>query len=252
MLIKIQKLHNKFILKTKYHEDDTFLVSYPKSGNTWVRFLIANLMVNGKVEINFHNAVDYIPDIDAHKKIANELNPPRIVKSHQPFNKKFARVLYIIRDPRDVYVSYFFYLQKKLPKEHQDINSFIKNINQYNISWEDHVQSWMKNLSVEHMFVRYEDLKLNPFEKLKEISTFCNLQTDDSLLKSSIEKSSFNSMSKIEDEKGRPFTNEEDAKKSTKFVRSGKSGGWKEHLDLDIQQYIEKKCGDMMQKFGYL
>ncbi|MCB0502448.1 MAG: sulfotransferase domain-containing protein [Bacteroidetes bacterium] len=252
MLAKLDKLYRKYLMPVKYYADDTFLVSYPKSGNTWVRFMLANVMTNGEAEINFHTAVDHIPDIDVHKKIANHIQPPRILKSHQPYNSKFSNVVYIIRDPRDVYVSYYFYLQKKLKGDLKNINHFIKNIDTYGISWRDHVNSWMDKLDATDLIIRYEDLIHEPYENLKKMADFCHLNYDEELLRLSVERSSFDSMSKIEDSKGRPFTSKEDEKKASKFVRAGKIGDWKNHLDKDTQQYLENKCKVLMNKFGYL
>lgn len=252
MLAKIDKLYRKYLVPIKYFSDDTILVSYPKSGNTWVRFMLANVMTNGEGDINFHSAVNYIPDIDVHKKIANKLKHPRILKSHQSYNRKFSRVIYIVRDPRDVYVSYYFYLQKKLKGDLKNINDFIRNIDNYNISWRDHVTSWMNNIKESDLIIRYEDLIADPLENLKKMTEFCHLDSNEQLLKACIELSSFNAMSKIEDTKGRPFTSKEDEKKASKFVRAGKIGDWKNHLDSDTQHFLENKCQIMMNKFGYL
>ena len=42
------------------YPDDTFLVSYPKSGNTWVRFLLANLLFPDE-EVGFANINRLLP-----------------------------------------------------------------------------------------------------------------------------------------------------------------------------------------------
>ena len=42
--------------------DDVFIVSYPKSGNTWVRFILANLLAPGE-RITFRNIDNYVADV---------------------------------------------------------------------------------------------------------------------------------------------------------------------------------------------
>ena len=46
----------------KVFESDIFIVSYPKSGNTWLRFLIGNLIYN-EDQVLFSNIEEKIPDI---------------------------------------------------------------------------------------------------------------------------------------------------------------------------------------------
>src|ERR1035438_3853281 len=59
--------------------DDTFLDSYPKSGNTWIRFLIANLKYPEK-HPDFTNINDLVPDYEAHtKRSLNRMARPRIL-----------------------------------------------------------------------------------------------------------------------------------------------------------------------------
>lgn len=67
--------------------DDLFLVSYPKSGNTWVRFFFANLLKQHSSEIiNFHNVHDHCPEWESHSEYIRKLSSPRILKSHQKFH----------------------------------------------------------------------------------------------------------------------------------------------------------------------
>src|SRR5438874_11935634 len=94
------------------YPDDVFLVSYPKSGNTWVRFLIANLISD--IPVTFLNIEQRIPSIYILPDRALRAMPkPRVLKSHECFVPRYRNVIYIVRDPRDVAVSYYHYNLKK-------------------------------------------------------------------------------------------------------------------------------------------
>src|ERR1700685_1517671 len=89
------------------YPDDTFLVSFPRSGNTWIRFLIANLL-NPGIEVSFTNIERLIPDTasKSSRTMKREARP-RIIKSHEYFDVRYPKVIYIVRDPRDVALSYY-------------------------------------------------------------------------------------------------------------------------------------------------
>src|ERR1700679_2893267 len=93
-------------------DDDVFLVSFPKSGNTWTRFLVANL-VFPEQRADFGNIHDLVPDPGATtKRRLHNMPRPRIIKSHECFDPRYPRVIYIVRDPRDVAVSQYHYHRK--------------------------------------------------------------------------------------------------------------------------------------------
>jgi len=70
---------NRFL---QVYPDDTFIVSYPRSGNTWTRFLIANL-VYAHQEVSFLNIEKLIPDTSSQSSRALKRTPrPRIIKTH--------------------------------------------------------------------------------------------------------------------------------------------------------------------------
>ena len=106
--------------------EDTFLVSYPKSGNTWIRFLIANLKYPEK-HPDFTNINELVPDPGAHsKRTLNRLPRPRTLKSHQYFDPRYRKVLYIVRDPRDVVLAeYHFGIKQRLHGEDYPLAQYV-------------------------------------------------------------------------------------------------------------------------------
>jgi hypothetical protein len=88
------------------YADDTFIVSYPRSGNTWTRFLIANLL-HPDQPATFANIERLVPDSEAQSsRYFKSIPRPRVIKSHQYFDPRYKKVIYIVRDPRDVALSY--------------------------------------------------------------------------------------------------------------------------------------------------
>src|SRR5437762_8950223 len=79
--------------------DDVFLVSYPRSGNTWTRFLIGNLLHPDQA-VSFANVEAIIPEIyfNSDRSLRSHARP-RLLKSHECFQPLYKRVIYITRDP---------------------------------------------------------------------------------------------------------------------------------------------------------
>ena len=129
--------------------DDVALVSYPKSGNTWLSFIAANLQWLNRQEVNFANINHLIPDI--YIRTRAELaayDQPRLLKSHEYLDPRYPKVIYIVRDPRDVAVSYYHYLIRcgRFDKG-QDWGDYIARfiagrLDSYG-SWGDHVGGWL-------------------------------------------------------------------------------------------------------------
>src|SRR6476660_7215926 len=77
------------------YPDDTFLVSYPRSGNTWVRFLLANLRYPNQ-SVGFANINRLLADpAVSTSRFLEKLPRPRILKSHEPFDVRFRKVVYL-------------------------------------------------------------------------------------------------------------------------------------------------------------
>src|ERR1700731_2715694 len=79
----------------KIFPDDVSLVSFPKSGNTWVRFLTANLL-HPETPASFANIHELVPAPEGtSKKIFDRTPRPRLIKSHTCFDPEYPKVVYI-------------------------------------------------------------------------------------------------------------------------------------------------------------
>src|ERR1700675_2075178 len=75
-------------------DDDIFLTSYPRSGNTWTRFLVGNL-VHTEEAVTFLNVERLVPDMYKHSDhYLRNLPGPRILKSHEVFDPRYKRIIY--------------------------------------------------------------------------------------------------------------------------------------------------------------
>ena len=241
--------------------DDTFIVSYPKSGNTWVRFLIANLLYRGR-ETTFANIERSIPDIYRHtNRTLMKITRPRILESHEYFDPRYKKVIYIIRDPRDISVSYYYYLKKvREISEGGCFSSFVDEFVRGRVdgfgSWGQHVGSWLWEIrnNTNLLLLKYEDLKAVTEIEAEKIVNFLGIHTERGGIKRSIEASSFKRMRTLEAQE--PDFLEKSGKMRTRndiaFIREGKVGGWQETLQPPDREKIESAWHTLMKEFGYL
>ena len=241
-------------------DNDIFLVSYPKSGNTWVRFLIANAIrghYSIKRTVNFFNIVEAIPDVQVNKRLSL-LGPfgltelPRIIKSHSPYNPYYRRVIFIARDPRDVLVSHYHYLRsfKVIPPE-WSFSKFIKNPRYGPLAWVKYTDDWLQYTSRSQgkniQLFLYEDFLKEPHAQLSRIMELFGLDIADDVLDKAIQLSSADYMRTL-DKSTRStviLKNQE-----TPFVRKAKAGEGKK-LSQEDREYIEDVTRESARALGY-
>lgn len=254
MIPKVKKCYRHYFGRSrkkalKIFLDDIFLVSYPKSGNTWVRFLIANLLKKNDELIDFQSVIKFVPEIGTHMDVLANLDRPRIIKSHELYNDEYPNVIYIVRDPRDVYVSYYHYLKKKLPVG-MTFTEFLRKDDLYPSRWHEHVSSWIDKPNL--LLVKYEDLLLDTYGELSKILSFIHRDDfDEKQIKKAIAASNFEQMKKIESEKGRPFKTKEEAMRATQFVRKGIIGDWINYFNKDDLKLVEREAKNVITRLGY-
>ncbi len=240
---------SKAIEKPKNRTDNIYLVSFPKSGNTWVSFLIANTInsyLNLKMEVNFFNIHFFVPEISDYAPPSIEYYPFRkIVKSHNSFTKDYRYIFMLIRNPADVMISYFHYL-KNLNQYNKGISSFIRD-EKYGIkAWCKHTESWLnESLPSQrlHIFF-YEDFRQNPEKELRKMFNLMGFNIMPKILEEAVEKSDFSNMKKLEQ-----TTGSYSMKKYEKFafVRKGKITNGEELSSAD-REFIKEATYKIIKK----
>ena len=176
-------------------------------------------------------------------------------------SKNTIGAIYLVRDPRDVLVSYSHHLGVDYEKTFTHLSSSYTY--EYASSggidyektlmgtWSEHYNSWKNYNSCKVLILKYEDMilnELNTFTKvvnyLKEIDgTEFNIDK----LKKALKQTQFSELQKMEKTEG--F---KEKGKGDLFFRSGKIGTWKDEVPVNIIKKIEKLFHREMVELGYL
>ncbi len=247
------------------YPDDVFLVSYPRSGNTWTRFLVGNL-ISQNDPVTFSNIESRIPEIYFNPdRELRALPRPRMLKSHECFQPQYPHVIYIVRDPRDVAISFYHHNVKarNIPDDYP-MTSFVPRFIAGEFdrkfgSWRDNVLSWtsVRGDSPNFMMFRYEEMKRDTAGAMLQLVDFlerCSFSKIDSspaALQKAIEFSSPERMRALEKEEAANWVLTKKTRRDKPFVRTAKAGGWKSQLPPESVEMIESAWGDLMQSLGY-
>jgi len=238
--------------------DDIFLVSFPKSGNTWTRFLLANLRFPDQ-PANWANIDRLVPDpTGTAKRDFDRMPRPRIIKSHECFDPRYPRVIYIVRDPRDVVLSQYHY-HRKIRRLEDDspietfVTRFLAGETCPHGSWGQNIGTWLSASEGDPRFLllRYEDLVADTARELQKVVAFLHLSSSPVEIAAAVERSSADRMRELE--KKQPDKNGlmKGSRKDLSFVRAAGSGGWRSELPAPLVARIEAAWGPLMRHLGY-
>ena len=241
------------------YPDDTFLVSFPRSGNTWTRFLICNLM-NPDDPVDFAHLESRIPEIyDTTDRDLRAFKRPRMIKSHESFDPRYRKIIYIVRDPRDVVVSYYeFQLKRRVISDDCSLEDFVPRFMDAEFepktgSWRDHVVSWMATRlgSPNFLLLRYEEMLANTKQEGAKIASFIGVDASPERIARAVELSSADRMRKLEKQQAGQWKETKKTRQDKPFVRKAASGGWKSTLPERSVALLEKTWGEVMRSVGY-
>jgi hypothetical protein len=170
---------------------DVFLASYPRSGNTWAKFMLAELLTGS--EADFVSIEGVVPMVGRHRQ-APRLLPDggRLIKTHEPYQREYRRALYLVRDVRDVALSLqrFRAMQGFAVESREEfLTSFIRGeVTGYG-SWQAHVKSWLAaaDSSSNILVVQYERLIDDTVTQLRVIVQFLGISVDEARLRATVE-----------------------------------------------------------------
>jgi hypothetical protein len=225
----------------------TWLASYPRSGNTFFRILVYQLYgiqtysLYADAIINSNPAVREIvgsSDTPIDPQEASTSPSPYLIKTHEVASDECPAIL-IVRDGRDVLVSYARYImsfvpdgdRQRSPDEFQGILRMLITSTDHFGGWSPNVASWLSRRAPT-VPVKYEDLLQRPLEIVLE----------------SLEKVGFPIGGKQEHPQ---LSFEELHDKMPDFFRKGRVGNWRTEMSEELQELFWQTNADVMRRLGY-
>lgn len=254
-----------------------WIASYPKSGNTWVRFLLYSAIFGSPKESL--DIARKIPDI--HRPIPFEMpeSGHLLAKTHFAYSSKHPKIVQpnsavlIIRDPRDVFFSALNYrrlagLTTEQMSDEQFARRFIASMGDPDFAsigfgtWASHIESWKSSKGFPVLTLKYEELKADPSQALRTIGEFFGYHFEDSAISAAVKASSFDAMRAMEiREKHQRSKNpkaqslfvgsDQSRQSKTYFMNTGKSGQSLASISPAIERAFNDAFGPTMQSLGY-
>lgn len=243
-----------------FSEDDVVVVTYPKSGTTWVQEILRLISAKGDIEnASAEQLSQTVVNIDFQKGETSNLDKiktrhhPWHMKSHLPVvihekNVEAGKCKFIVvmRNPKDMLVSYYHYY-----KAWADVGCFSGTFQEFfdifkakslmRGDWLDHVLGWWKYKDQHNVLVvKYEELKADTKEGVRKIAEFCDQQLTEEQLDVIVDHVSFNKM------KVNPMVNQSLWPTShydvsiAPHIRKGEVGGWREFFSQEMDDYMEE------------
>lgn len=241
----------------------TFVVSYPKTGRTWLRVMLGKAMVDA-----YGHSEQRIPDtyrITAHAPhgpVRFSHGGPLYLFDDRPHHQvefdaalyRRKRVIHLIRDIRDTLVSFYFQQAKREQRFTGELSAFLRDPCFGAPKLVHYYTMWFRNRGVPAQFllVRYEELRRRTEEVMVEVLRFLGMAGEvDSLPAAAaraVEYGSFENMRKMEqaqqfDRKMMKPGNPSDAESFK--VRRGKVGGYLDYLSPEDLAYMDQVIAEL-------
>lgn len=226
---------------------DVVIASYPRSGNTWLRLLLADLLLQlneipTATKLPTHED-ELIPDLDRGDPAFVERDgivlPCGFYKTHRCYQAGMHRTVWVIRQPTASLVSYFHFHRRYAELTQfaeQGIDLFCK---QFAIDWCRHTQHHQSIVTTDPertLMVTYEGLHANPIEELARIAQFLGIHADRSMCEIAIDNHSFAKQRATEKEAG---------ENGEFFFRSGQVDSARNELTEEANEFIDASVGDV-------
>jgi hypothetical protein len=230
-------------------KETTFIASYPRSGNTWVRLLVADvvLQLNDR-ETGTELPLDVftvIPDMHQHGDqwqglvMAEGIESPfTLLKTHWRWDQTQARSAFIFRRPEDSLCSYFHYHRRYdhlRPKTIQGIDAFCR---EFVDEWCQHTHSYIQGRRTKPgniHFTSYESLHADPVAALGRILRFLHMEPARAQIALAVENHRFDKQQ----------VTEKNVPNNERFFRKGKVASAQEELAPETLAFIRQKADSL-------
>jgi hypothetical protein len=235
-------------LTAEFNTGDIFVAGYPKSGNTWIQNMMAGLLFGVDTRLAPDPLIqDLVPDVHF-KRFFRRYLSSMFFKTHDLPKPNYRRVIYLVRDGRDVMVSYFHHLAAL-----GNSPDFLKLVSTgeglFPCRWHEHLEAWTANPhGAQIITIRYERLKDDTVTQLRRICDFAGLERERSFLKQVARNAIFENMRKKEERFGWENPN---WPRDKAFVRRGKVGSFKDEMPAAVLEAFMRLSSATLRRFSY-
>jgi hypothetical protein len=233
-------------------EKDVILAAFPKSGSTWLAFMVAQAATGEPADFRAVN--DLIPPVEVHRN-----GPPllgtggRIIRTHESYRREYGRSVLLVRDPRDVLVSFYFHQRRRgefLGSIHEFASQFARGSVAAYGSWQEHTRSWLgaRDSGSDVLVLRYEDLRSAPADGLRTVLAYLDVPVEPDQVDEIVAANSLSRMREAEDQNRREGFRV--LRGGSGVVREGSVGGWADRLRPEDVAWLEHEDG-LMNELGY-
>ena len=246
-----------------------WIASYPRSGNTWMRMLLHDVLFGPAESSEAMNRM--IPDIHRMPRLPIHRKGRILAKTHfclrpeHPYLMQTGGCIYLIRNPRDVAISAVRYA-RLFNAAQGDSAAFIRAyierggieewLNNGFGTWEQHAGSWINPPNLPRVVVRYENLRNDTAAELGRVCEFLGVDASPEKIAGAVGRNEIDRLRKMEDREKQNNRcwfpgSVEQLKMGTRFFNEGRTGQRLDDIEPGLDALFDERFGEAMRRHGY-
>lgn len=242
-----------------------YVVSFPKCGRTWLRTMVtAAVAYEYGVEFNFADELPEILRRSGRRKpkirfTHADTELPRAEADETPPSLAERPVVFLVRDPRDVVVS-FFHQRTKREGDRMEISEFVRDPDWGIARAIEFMNRWWAYRArvAEFSMIRYEDMHIDPEPAIRTVLRSAGTEVSDDAVSFGIERGRFEVMKAdaaalagtpdlYKRQRYAPLSDDPHGDK----IRRGKVGGYVDELSPEDRLFVDSQVLSLHPDFGY-